>query len=288
MRQLEMLLAVAEHGSFAAAAGALRLTPSAVSQQMSALERAVGHNLFERSTRGVVLTEAASLLTTSAQSIRGELTRTQRLHDTLDRGKPPTLTIASFTSAGEQILAPALVKLTEQFGHPINVTVLEAEPDDAVRAVKEGRADLAITYRLGEAPQPDTSLRYRPLGADPLRLVVPTRGRFAQAGKVTWPDLVGESWICGWGALGAVFDRFAQEYLLKRAGLATTISCRLSSALVWASRLFQNSHSPTDTTLRRSPSTRQRADTLACISRRASPKNTPRTRLKNFCTSRWR
>ena len=103
------------------------------------------------------------------------------------------------------------------------MTVLEAEPDDAMQAVREGRADLAITYRLGESTRPDSGLRYRPLVSDTLRLVVPARSALARKRTVSWSELAGESWICGWGALGQIFDRFAQEY-----GLEPHIACRSS------------------------------------------------------------
>ena len=61
-RRIAMLLAVAERGSFAAAAGDLSFTPSAVSQQMAMLEREAGVQLFERSSRGVRLTPAGRAL----------------------------------------------------------------------------------------------------------------------------------------------------------------------------------------------------------------------------------
>lgn len=222
LRHLEMLLAVAERGSFTAAGHALRITPSAVSQQMSALERMAGSVLFERSTRGVTLTRAGRLLATAAQSIHGELARTRQSLAALETGTP-TLTIASFTSAGERILAPALADLSERYGQPVDVTVLEAEPDDAIKAVRDGRADLAITYRLGDTAPPEVGLRYRPLVTDALRLVVPARSPLGQRRKVAWSDLVGESWICGWGGLGDIFDRFAREH-----GLEPQVACRSS------------------------------------------------------------
>ncbi len=223
MRQLEMLRAVAEQGSFSSAAATLRLTPSAVSQQMAALERTVGQVLFERSTRGVALTAAGSVLARAAQSIQGELTRAQSLLTTLGTGAAQTLTIASFTSAGESIIAPALVELAEHHELPIDVTVLEAEPDDAASAILDGRADLAITYRLGQAHPPDAHVRYRPLLNDALRVIAPARHHLAHASTMSWADLTDESWICGWGALDAVFERIAGEH-----GLNPRVVCRSS------------------------------------------------------------
>lgn len=226
-RQLEMLLAVAEHGSFAAAAGALRVTPSAVSQQMAALERTTRSALFERSTRGVVLTEAGRLLLVAAQVVHGELERTRRALHTLATGATPTLRIASFTSAGEHLIAPALAGLTSRYGQTVDVTVIEAEPDEAMRAVQDGRADLAVTYSLGDAPDgatdPVTIVRSRTLVADSLRLAVASGSPLAARRRVSWADLAGESWICGWSTVGAVFDHLARSH-----GLDPHVVCRSS------------------------------------------------------------
>ena len=61
VQRLLVLREVAHAGSFAGAAAELRRTPSAVSQQIAALERGAGVPLVERSTRGVVLTDAGRL-----------------------------------------------------------------------------------------------------------------------------------------------------------------------------------------------------------------------------------
>ena len=69
LRRLRALRAVADHGTLAAAADALHLTPSAVSQQLSALEREVGHALLEPSGRSVRLTPAAHVLLGHADAL---------------------------------------------------------------------------------------------------------------------------------------------------------------------------------------------------------------------------
>jgi DNA-binding transcriptional LysR family regulator len=68
-RRLPAFREVARRGSFAAAADALWLTPSAVSQQMASLEREVGTRLFERTHRGVRLTVAGTRLLAHADAL---------------------------------------------------------------------------------------------------------------------------------------------------------------------------------------------------------------------------
>src|SRR6188472_3786060 len=75
LRRLRALRAVADHGTLAAAADALHLTPSAVSQQLAALEREVGHALLEPAGRTVRLTGAARVLLEHANALFAQLER---------------------------------------------------------------------------------------------------------------------------------------------------------------------------------------------------------------------
>ena len=73
VRRLRVLREVARRGSLAGAADVLSYTPSAVSQQIAALEREAGTRLLERRARGVVLTEAGQTLVEHAEVILGRL-----------------------------------------------------------------------------------------------------------------------------------------------------------------------------------------------------------------------
>src|SRR6188472_4707633 len=75
LRRLRTLRAVADHGTLAAAADALHLTPSAVSQQLSALERELGRGLLEPSGRSVRLTPAAHVLLGHTDALFAQLER---------------------------------------------------------------------------------------------------------------------------------------------------------------------------------------------------------------------
>jgi DNA-binding transcriptional LysR family regulator len=152
-RRLAVLREVARAGSFAGAAAALRHTPSAVSQQIAALERGAGVILVERSTRGVTLTDAGRALLGTADAIHAELQAAAQRLRALAAGGPQALTVVTFASAGEPLLAPALTALTATAGPPVQITVIEAEPDQALASVRDGRADLALLYLLGEATE---------------------------------------------------------------------------------------------------------------------------------------
>ena len=93
---------------------------------------------MERSTRGVVLTDAGRLLLAAADAVHAELQTAARQLRDLQANGPQTLTVATFASAGEPLLAPALTELTTAAGNTIDVTVIEAEPDDALAALRSG------------------------------------------------------------------------------------------------------------------------------------------------------
>jgi DNA-binding transcriptional LysR family regulator len=238
VQRLAVLREVARAGSFAGAAAALHHTPSAVSQQVAALERSVGIVLVDRSTRGVRLTEAGRLLVTTAESVHAELTVAERqLRELRDEG-PPTLTVVTFPSAGEPLLAPALTPLTA--GRHVAITVVEAEPDGALAAIREGTADLALLYHfhLPEPPRgwaaaagPGT---YTPLLREPFRLVVPATHPLADRPRIDLADFADDRWIHGWGGPAEVVDALAAL-----AGFRPQVVCRSSdyrfmSALVGA------------------------------------------------------
>lgn len=239
VQRLAVLREVARAGTFAGAAIALHHTPSAVSQQIAALERSVGIDLVERSTRGVRLTEAGRLLVTTADAVHAELNSAERhLRELRDEG-PPTLTVVTFPSAGEPLLAPALTPLTSGAGH-VDITVVEGEPDEALAAIRDGTADVALLYHfhLPEPPRgwaaaagPGT---YTPLLREPFRLVVPATHALADRRTIDLAAFADDRWIHGWGGPAEVVDALAAL-----AGFRPQVVCRSSdyrfmSALVGA------------------------------------------------------
>jgi DNA-binding transcriptional LysR family regulator len=239
--RLAVLREVARAGSFAGAAAALHHTPSAVSQQIAALERAAGVVIVERSTRGVTLTDAGRALLATADAIHAELQLAAQRLRALSADGPQVLTVVTFPSAGEPLLAPALIAMTAAAGHPVEMTVIEAEPDEALGLVRDGRADLALVYHFHTAQTPRAwpaaagPGSYFPLVADHLRLLVPAGHPLAGRPAVSLAEFAGERWIQGWGDTGDVTDMLAAL-----SGFHPHVACRSSdyrfmSALVGAS-----------------------------------------------------
>jgi len=238
--RLAVLREVAHAGSFARAAAALHHTPSAVSQQIAALERGAGAVLVQRSTRGVTLTDAGRVLLATADAIHAELQIAAQQLRALQAGGPQALTVVTFPSAGEPLLAPALTTLTATAGQPVEVTVGEIEPDEALGSIRDGQADLALVYHF-HTPAPPRAWpaaagpgSYTALVADHLRLLVPAGHPLAGRPAVSLAEFAGERWIHGWGDTGGVLDMLAAV-----SGFHPRVACRSSdyrftSALVGA------------------------------------------------------
>lgn len=168
IRHLRTLLAIAEHGSFAAAAREVRLTQSAVSMQMRALEEELGTALFDRTTRPPVLTEAArTLLADAEELVRGY---DRLVHARAAQGSVEGhLRLGAVPSVITGILPAAIVALRNR--HPgMHVEIAMALSAELVDRLERGRLDAAIVSELGKARQ---GYLWLPFAREPLVLIAP-------------------------------------------------------------------------------------------------------------------
>lgn len=200
---LSVVRAVHEHGSITAAATALGYSQPAISQQLKRLEQRLGLAVVERVGRGVRLTEAGLVLArhavtvaTALDAAAGEIAELQGLRSGLVR-------LVAFPSASAT-LVPSLLAVMKQRHAQISVTYLEAEPPEAVAAVRENRADLAITFsypgdRVDPHRESAQGLRVATLRRDEMMLVLPVGHPLAGvAGQmVDLGGLAEENWVAG-------------------------------------------------------------------------------------------
>lgn len=163
VRRLRLLLELDRRGTITAVAEALAYTPSAVSQQLAALEREAGVPLLERTGRRVALTPAGAVLAGYAGSVFAVLEEASAaLAATRDRLAGP-LRIGAFPSAARVILPPALVALGR--AHPgLDLMVTELDPADVPDALHSGALDVALTFVYDYVPaSPEPALESEPL-----------------------------------------------------------------------------------------------------------------------------
>src|SRR5918999_3788235 len=103
VKQLRVLRAVAERGSFSAAADALAYTQPAVSQQIAALEKRAGTKLVDRLSRGVRLTDAGQVLVEHAEVVIARLAAAEAELDAIAGIRGGPVPLAPFPAAGASL-----------------------------------------------------------------------------------------------------------------------------------------------------------------------------------------
>ena len=117
-RRLRYLLAVARTGGVLAAADELRVTPSAVSQQLARLEAESGHTLLQRTPTGSVLTPAGVALAEAAEDVERALALAQERLEQDDSEVSGTIRVGGFQSFFATILAPSLPDVAQPLPRP--------------------------------------------------------------------------------------------------------------------------------------------------------------------------
>lgn len=185
----------------------LGYSPSAISQQISALERDVGVVLFERAARGVRLTGAGRTLLSHAELVLERVDAAESELEAIAGLTGGELRFGSFTSATAVFGAGAVE--TFRALHPaVDVSFVDGEPYESITRLIAGELDLALvfdferwraerTYDGVVALPADNGLRLVPLFDDPFVLLVPRAHGLASRESVTLADLTGETVLGG-------------------------------------------------------------------------------------------
>jgi LysR family glycine cleavage system transcriptional activator len=140
LRALHAFEAAARHHSFAAAAGELGVTPTAISHQIRQLEEACGVKLFQRRPRPLLLTSAGARLYPALRNGFDALATAMEL--LVEKGAQTPLRVTSPSAFASKWLVPRLPKWREE--NP--AVALEIIGTDAVLDVRAGATDVAIRY----------------------------------------------------------------------------------------------------------------------------------------------
>lgn len=191
-RRVLIFREVARSGSVSGGARTLGLTQPAVSQHLRALEAEIGTPLFLRGSGGVTPTEAGERLLARADRIAAELGHAESELAELSAGGG-TVTLAAFPSAMAELVPRALAVLTKRAPQ---VRVLEAEPPEALAAVRAGDVDLAVVFEYAETPG-DEGLAHTELYDDPTLVVLAARHPLAAEKSIAIGELSEERWVAG-------------------------------------------------------------------------------------------
>lgn len=246
VRRLRLLRELDSRGTVAATAAALHLTPSAVSQQLSALAKETGVRLLDPAGRRVRLTPAARVLLDHADAIFAQLERAEADLAAFDEGRVGSVTVAAFPTAIAGIVVPALAALRESRPR-LRMTVLDLPEPDCFDLLVAGDIDVTVSITYSAARPADRRLMEIPLMDDPLDIALPREHPYAAADAVPLAVLNQETFIssrpgtpCNEVALGACAaagfvpriehrtDDFAAVYGLIAAGCGVGFIPRLA------------------------------------------------------------
>ncbi|PZF91724.1 LysR family transcriptional regulator [Micromonospora deserti] len=172
VRRLRLLRDLAHLGTIAAVAEAHTYTPSAVSQQLAALQREAGVRLLERAGRRVALTPAGAALVRHTEVVLAALEAADATLAGARAGLSGSVRIGAFPSAVRTLLPPALVALARD--HPaLDLMVTELDPVDVPAALRDRRLDVALLHDYDTVPvEPDRALDSTPLLDETVYLAV--------------------------------------------------------------------------------------------------------------------
>ena len=195
LERLRTLDALARHGSVSGAAEGLHVTTSAVSQQMSKLEREVGQQLLAKNGRGVRLTDAGRLLAEHAGRILSQVELAQADLEAQRGQVVGELRISAFPTAARGLFPTALAALRAR--HPaLRVRSTELEPENGIAGVVRGDLDLAVVLDWYNKPMPlPDGLVKAPILDDPADVAMPADHPLAGRDEVDLGEFADDEWI---------------------------------------------------------------------------------------------
>jgi LysR family nitrogen assimilation transcriptional regulator len=155
-RQLRYFLAVAECGSFTAAAARIGVAQPALSTQVAKLEGALGCRLFERHARGATLTRAGEHLREEALAIVDHLDRAACETRLIGGTRKQECTIGLPPYAANVLAVPLIAAVAAALP-AVELHILDAMGGTLREWFADGRLDLAVVYRVPNEPLEDTT-----------------------------------------------------------------------------------------------------------------------------------
>jgi DNA-binding transcriptional LysR family regulator len=214
LRRLRVLHAVVTTGSVKDAAAQLGYTSSAVSQHIKTLERETDTVLLEPAGRRVRPTAAGNLLAGHTQGILDLIAAAEAELAGLKAGELGILRLASFATAGAELVPPALAAVKAALPH-LEISVLAAERDEALAMLRQGRLDVAVV-EAHTFPIPDDNLVSARLLSDPFRIALPHGHALAAKRTIKLQEVAGDPWVDVRSEVGCC--RTATDAAFRQAG----------------------------------------------------------------------
>lgn len=187
LKQIRYFTAVAEFGSFRQAAFRLNITQPTLSNQIAAMEKTLGVQLFERTRKGIKPTPQGRELLFSAGRILEEAQGFATQASLLSGGGMGTYRLGVTPTLGPYLLPHILSPIHSRF-NDLKLYVREDAPSDLETGLINGQHDLILTT----LPIMSTELVVAPLFREPLKLALAKDHRLANKKRINRMDLLGE------------------------------------------------------------------------------------------------
>lgn len=230
LRHLRLIWAMAEENGLSRAAARLRLTPSALSHQLRALERISGGPVVRRKGKRLQLTHAGELLLETATRVLSAVGDAEDRLTRIRAGTVGTVRLSTHCFSGYHWLPAVMVSFRQQFPD-VDVRIVAEATTRAVSALKAGEIDLAITP---ENPT-DQGLLVRPVLRDEMVLVMAPTHPLSRRSWVEPEEIAREHLL----AYSSPADQSALcQVVLRPLGLAPakTTTVRLTEAIIEMAR----------------------------------------------------
>lgn len=198
LRHLQLFREVVERGSFSATARALSYSQPAVSQQIAVLERGVGMPLLDRTTRGVRPTEAGQVFLAHAEAILARASLAETELEALAGVRGGRVRLASFPTAGAALIPQVIALFIDRYPE-VELSVIEAVPQDSIQMLKAGKLELAL---VAERQRPESAfgalyegIELHQLLDEPMYALLPGDHALAGRRRLRLEDLSDEVWI---------------------------------------------------------------------------------------------
>lgn len=187
---LEVVLAVAEMGSFRKACGHLGTSQSAVSRRIRKLEDELGVSLFERSTSGVRLTVAGWRFQEQARLITQLFREVVEVNSAAGVARKGRLHLGVIASLSRGVLREAIAKFTEMLPD-VEVRIVEAERGELMTLLSHRRLDAVMAAGIFSSEASDSLV----LAREPIFAALPENHPLAEQSQLDWEDLNGAQFI---------------------------------------------------------------------------------------------
>jgi DNA-binding transcriptional LysR family regulator len=225
LRQLQMLLAVAEVGSYIQAGKRLNISHSAIHRQVRLLEEELEEHLLVRAGRNVELTEAGRLLVGLSRRVERDIAHTGAELRELSNLQSGTLRIGT----GSTMLVFSLPEVLNRFRTEfpgVTVHVMTGTADQVIADIESGNLELGIIYLPSDLPERRQSVQYELLYAEEFVFAVGKGHPLARLSAVTLRDIARYPFI---SYSKTSYVRRSIERLFQRADVHPTVIMELEN-----------------------------------------------------------